>query len=94
LIRAELEDAVAGMPPAARAAFEDIQRTDEDAEPELPESFDALTPPERTSVIEAAKLLEQLAEAEAAEDPDDQKLSEGISRLRRRLRGKSTRNMV
>ena len=85
LIRAELEDAVAGMPPAARAAFEDIQRTDEDAEPELPESFDALTPPERTSVIEAAKLLEQLAEAEAAEDPDEQKLSEGISRLRRRL---------
>src|SRR5215212_5069496 len=73
------------MPPAAHAAFEDIQRTDEDAEPELPESFDALTPPERTSVIEAAKLLEQLAEAEAAEDPDDQKLSEGISRLRRRL---------
>src|SRR5215203_6942445 len=73
------------MPPAARAAFEDIQRTDEDAEPELPESFDALTPPERTSVIEAAKLLEQLAEAEAAEDPDDKKLSEGVLRLRRRL---------
>src|SRR5829696_1262742 len=73
------------MPPAARAAFEDIQRTDEDAEAGLPEGFDALTPPERTSVIEAAKLLEQLAEAEAAEDADDQKPSEGISQLRRRL---------
>jgi hypothetical protein len=45
LIRAELEDAVAGMTPAARAVFEDIQRTDEDAEPELPEGFEALTPP-------------------------------------------------
>src|SRR5215212_9808087 len=73
------------MPPAAHAAFEDIQRTDEDAEPELPESFDALTPPERTSVIEAAKLLEKLAEAEAEEDAAEQKLSEGVLRLRRRL---------
>jgi hypothetical protein len=85
LIRAELEDAVAGLTPAARAVFEDIQRTDEDAEPELPEGFDALTPSERTSVIGAAKLLENLAEAEAEEDSDDQKLSEDISRLRRRL---------
>jgi hypothetical protein len=85
LIRAELEDAVAGLTPAARAVFEDIQRTDEDAEPELPEGFGALTPPERTSVIEAAKLLEKLAEAEAAEDADEQKLSEGVLRLRRRL---------
>jgi len=90
LIRAELEDAVAGLTPAARAVFEDIQRTDEqrtdeDAEPELPEGFGALTPPERTSVIEAAKLLEELAEAEAAEDADEPKLSENVSRLRRRL---------
>ena len=85
LIRAELEDAVAGLTPAARAVFEDIRRTDEDAQPELPEGFGALTPPERTSVIEAAKLLEKLAEAEAEEDPDEQKLSEGVSRLRRRL---------
>jgi hypothetical protein len=85
LIRAELEDAVAGLTPAAHAVFEDIRRTDEDAQPELPEGFGALTPPERTSVIEAAKLLEKLAEAEADEDPDEQKLSEGVSRLRRRL---------
>lgn len=86
LIRAELEDAVAGLTPAACAIFEDIQRTgEEDAEPELPEGFGALTPPERTSVIEAAKLLEKLAEAEAAEDADEQKLSEGVSKLRRRL---------
>jgi hypothetical protein len=85
LIRAELEDAVAGLTPAAHAVFEDIRRTDEDAQPELPEGFGALTPPERTSVIEAAKLLEKLAEAEAEEDPDEQKLSEGVSRLRRRL---------
>jgi hypothetical protein len=86
LIRAELEDAVAGLTPAACAIFEDIQRTgEEDAEPELPQGFGALTPPERTSVIEAAKLLEKLAEAEAAEDAVEQKLSEGVSRLRRRL---------
>ena len=87
LIRAELEDTVAGLTPTARAVFEDIQRTDEeDAEqPELPEGFGALTPPERTSVIEAAKLLEKLAEAEAAEDADEQIVSEGVLRLRRRL---------
>jgi len=85
LIRAELEDAVAGLTPAARAVFEDIQSTDEDAEPELPEGFGALTPSERTSVIEAAKLLQKLTEAEAAEDADEQKRSEGVSRLRRRL---------
>jgi glutathione S-transferase len=85
LIRAELEDTMARMTPAARAVFEDIRRMDEDAQSELPEGFDALTPPERTSVIEAAKLLEKLAEAEAAEDADDQKLSVGVSRLRRRL---------
>jgi hypothetical protein len=87
LIRAELEDAVAGLTPAARAVFEDIQRTDEEnAEPVLPEGFGALTPPERTSVIEAAKLLEELAEAEEAEDADEPKLSEGVLRRRRRLR--------
>jgi hypothetical protein len=86
LSRAELEDTVASLTPAARAVFEDIQRTDEDTEPELPEGFGALTPPERTSVIEAAKLLEKLAEAEAAEDADDQKLPERVLRLRRRLR--------
>jgi hypothetical protein len=85
LLRAELEDTVAGLTPAARAVFEDIQRTDEDAEPELPEGFGALTPPERTSVIEAAKILEKFAEAEAAEEADEQELSEDVSRLRRRL---------
>jgi hypothetical protein len=63
LIRAELEDAVAGLTPAARAVFEDIKRMDEDAGAELPEGFDALRPPERTSVIGAAKLLDELAEA-------------------------------
>ena len=73
LIREELEDAVAGMTPAARAVFDDIKRRDEDAEPEFPEDFDALTPIERTSVIEAAKLLKGLAEAEAAEDADGSK---------------------
>ena len=86
LIRAELEDAVEGLTPAARAVFEDIKGTDEDAGSELPEGFDALTPPERTSVIGAAKLLDELAEAQAAEDADDLKDSEDISRLRRRLR--------
>jgi hypothetical protein len=87
LIRAELEDAVAGLTPAARAVFGDIKRMDEDAAgSELPEGFNALTPPERTSVIGAAKLQEELAEAEAAEEADDLKDSEDISRLRRRLR--------
>jgi hypothetical protein len=41
LIRAELEDAVAGLTPAARAVFEDIKRMDEDAGSELPDGFDA-----------------------------------------------------
>jgi hypothetical protein len=86
LIRAELEDAVAGLTPAARAVFEDIKRMDEDAESELPEGFAALTPPERTSVIGAAKLLDELAEAEKAEEAEDLRRSEDISRLRRRLR--------
>jgi hypothetical protein len=87
LIRAELEDAVAELTPAARAVFGDIKRMDEDAAgSELPEGFNALTPPERTSVIGAAKLQEELAEAEAAEEADDLKDSEDISRLRRRLR--------
>jgi hypothetical protein len=86
LIRAELEDAVAGLTPAARAVFEDIKGMDEDARSELPEGFDALTPPERTSVIGAAKLLEELAEAESADEADDLKHAEDISRLRRRLR--------
>jgi hypothetical protein len=86
LIRAELEDAVAGLTPAARAVFEDIKGMDEDAGSELPEGFDALTPSERTSVIGAAKLLDELAEAEEAEQADDLKRSEDISRLRRRLR--------
>jgi hypothetical protein len=86
LIRVELEDAVEGLTPAARAVFEDIKTMDEDAGSELPDGFDALTPPERSSVIGAAKLLDELAEAEAAEDADDLKDSEDISRLRRRLR--------
>jgi hypothetical protein len=86
LIRAELEDAVAGLTPAARAVFEDIKRMDEDSGYELPEDFDALTLSERTSVIGAAKLLDELAEAEDAEGADDLKRSEDISRLRRRLR--------
>lgn len=85
LLRAELEDAVAGMTPAARAVFEDIQRRDEDADPNLPEDFHALTPIERTSVIGAAKLRKDLAEAETAEDADDQKQPEGVSRLERQL---------
>jgi hypothetical protein len=86
LIRAELEDAMAGLTPAARAVFEDIKRMDEDAGSELPEGFKALAPPERTSVIGAAKLQEELAEAEAAEEAEDLKDSEDISRLKRRLR--------
>jgi hypothetical protein len=86
LIRAELEDAVAGLTPAARAVFEDIKGIDEDAGSELPEGFNALTPSERTSVIGAAKLLHELAEAEEAEEAEDLKRSEDISRLRRRLR--------
>jgi hypothetical protein len=86
LIRAELEDEVAGLTPAARAVFEDIKRMDEDAGSELPEGFDALTPPERTDVIGAAKLLDELAEAEKAEEAEDLRRSEDISRLRRPLR--------
>jgi hypothetical protein len=86
LIRTELEDAVAGLTPAARAVFEDIKKMDEDAESELPEGFAALTPPERTSVIGAAKLLDELAEAEKKEEDEDLSRSEDISRLRRRLR--------
>jgi hypothetical protein len=86
LIRAELEDAVAGLTPAARAVFEDIKRMDEDAESELPEGFAALAPPERTSVIGAAKTLDELADAENAEEAEDLRRSEDISRLRRRLR--------
>lgn len=86
LIRAELEDAVAGLTPAARAVFENIKGMDEDAGSELPEGFAALTPPERTSVIGAAKLLDELAEAEKKEEDEDLRRSEDISRLRRRLR--------
>ena len=86
LIRAELEDAVAGLSPAARAVFENIKGMDEDAGSELPEGFAALTPPERTSVIGAAKLLDELADAEKAEEAEDLRRSEDISRLRRRLR--------
>ena len=86
LIRAELEDTVAVLTPAARAVFEDIKRMDEDAGSQLPEGFDALTPPERTSVIGAAKLLDELAKAEEAEEAEDLKRSEDIFRLRRRLR--------
>ena len=89
LIRVELEDAVAGLTPAGRAIFEDIKRMDEDAGSEVPEGFNALTPSERTSVIGAAKLLDELAEAEKAEEADDLKRSEDISRLRRRLRSVS-----
>jgi hypothetical protein len=85
LLRAELVDAVAGMTPAARAVFEDIQGRDEDADPNLPEDFHALTPIERTSVVGAAKLLKDLAEAETAEEADDQKHPEGVSRLERQL---------
>ena len=85
LVRAELEEAVGGLSPAARAVFDDIRRTDEDARPGLPEGFDALTPPDRSALIAAAKLLEELAEAEAAEAADDQEFPEGVSRLRRRL---------
>ena len=86
LIREELEDAVAGLSPAARAVFEDIESRDEDAEPEFPEDFDALTPIERTSVTTAAEHLKGLAEAEAAEDPAaDQTPSKGVSRRRRQL---------
>jgi hypothetical protein len=86
LIRAELEDEVAGLTPAARAVFEDIKKMDEDAESELPEGFAALTPPERTSVIGAAKLLDELAEAEKKEEDEDLRRSKDISQLRRRLR--------
>jgi hypothetical protein len=85
LVREELEDAVAGMSPAARAVFEDIKKRDEDAEPEFPEDFDALTPIERTSVTKAAELLKGLAEAEAAEDAEDQGHSKGVSRRHRQL---------
>ena len=42
--------------------------------------------PERTSVIGAAKLLDELAEAEKKEEDEDLRRSEDISRLRRRLR--------
>ena len=37
-------------------------------------SFNALTPSERTSVIGAAKLLEELAEAEEAEEAESKTL--------------------
>jgi hypothetical protein len=86
LIRAELEDAVAGLTPAARAVFEDIKGTDEDAGSELPDGFKELAPPERTGVIGAAKLQEELAEAEAAEEAKHLKDPEDISRLKRQLR--------
>ena len=86
LIREELEDAVAGMSPAARTVFDDIKRVDENTEPEFPEDFDALTPIERISVTKAAEHLKGLAEAEAAEDPaEDQTHSKGVSRRRRQL---------
>jgi len=85
LIREELEDAVAGLSPAARAVFEDIESRDEDAEPEFPEDFDALTPIERMSVTKAAEHLKGLAEADAAEDVGDQTHAKGVSRRRRQL---------
>ena len=61
LIREELEDAVAGMSPAARTVFEEIEIRDENTEPEFPEDFDALTPIERISVTKAAEHLKGLA---------------------------------
>ena len=85
LIRKELEDAVAGMSPAARAVYEGIKRRNEAGEPTFPEDFDALTPTERTRVTKAAELLKGLAEAEAAEDAADQQRSKGISRRHRQL---------
>ena len=84
-IRAELEDAVAGMSPAARAVYEDTKRRNEAGEPKFPEDFDALTPIERTRVTKAAELLKGLAEAEAAEDAADQERSKGVSRRHRQL---------
>ena len=86
LIREELEDAVAGMSPAARTVFDDIKRGDENTEPEFPEDFDALTPIERIIVTKAAEHLKGLPEAEAAEDPaGDQTHAKGVSRRRRQL---------
>jgi hypothetical protein len=85
LIRAELEDAVARMSPAARGVYEDIKRRNEAGEPKFPEDFDALTPIERTRVTKAAELLKGLAEAEAAEDAADQERSKGVSRRHRQL---------
>ena len=61
LIREELEDAVAGMSPAARTVFEEIEIRDENTEPEFPEDFDALTPIERISVTKAAEHLKGLS---------------------------------
>ena len=84
-IRAELEDAVAGMSPAARAVYEDTKRRNEAGEPKFPEDFDALTPIERTRVTKAGELLKGLAEAEAAEDAGDQERSKGDSRRHRQL---------
>src|SRR6476646_8829793 len=84
-IRAELEDAVAGMSPAARAVYEDTKRRNEAGEPKFPEDFDALTPIERTRVTKAGELLKGLAEAEAAEDAADQERSKGVSRRHRQL---------
>jgi hypothetical protein len=73
------------MSPAARAVFEDIKSRAEDAEPEFPEDFDALTPVERTSVTRAAELLKGLGEADAAEDAEDLERSKGVSRRQRQL---------
>jgi hypothetical protein len=86
LIREELEDTVAGMSPAARAVFEDIKSRDENAEPEFPEDFDALTPIERTNVTKAVEHLKGLAQAEAAKDPaEDLEHPKGVSRRHRHL---------
>jgi hypothetical protein len=67
-IRAELEDVVAGLSPAAREVFDDIKRRNGDAESTSGDDFDGLTPIERASAAKAAELLKELAEAETTED--------------------------
>src|ERR1700756_747888 len=84
-IREELDAALAGMSPSARAVFNKIESRNDDSEPEFSEEFDALTHAERASLTEAAELLKGLVEAESADDIADTDRSARISRRDRRL---------
>jgi len=90
-IQAELEEAVEGLSPAARAVYDELEKEAAPASEDgsdtksEPEGFGDLTTGERIALVRALKLLKERRRAEAAEDADGPKPSEGVSQLSRRL---------